>query len=1087
MTGRDVRTVILRPPGLVSYVVAVVLIWALLLGGGVPTAVAQTAASIFGTVTDDSGAVVSGAKILATNTLTNEVRNTTTNEVGNYTFPELPVGVYRILVEREGFKSAVREGIELSLNRNARVSVQLSLGSVTERISVTGDAPLVETSTNEMGGLVDQKRVADLPLNGRNTQSLVSLIPGMENLQTGNSQGFQENKVVANGQRAEDSSFLLDGGDNTSPLRNYGNDVPNPDAIQEFRVITNNYSAEYGRTVGAVVNIVTKSGTNQFGGTLFEFLRNRSFNARNFFQAATTPLVQNQFGGTFGGPVIKNKTFFFASVEAFRRRTSAFNNSALVPTVAQRAGDFSANVDRNGKLIVIKDPLTGQAFPNNTIPTNRLSPVAQNYLKLAVGSLQPIPLPNAPQFGPNALTQQVAAPTDNKRYLFKGDHLFSEKHKLTGSYFWSNIADGARFLTATDFIRRTILSGQQNLNLHEYWIISPTKLNNFGLTYGRTSGNRYVTPDTVSWADLGSKFAPLAVGPQQPPEAIISGYLSAGSPIGGPKTSDSYDATDTFSWTTGRHDLKFGAQAGLRKLMDVSAGANMGGKFDFNGVNTGDALGDFMLGLSDSLSSGAQQYKSSNQWYVYGFAQDKFRVTSKLALSLGVRYEVNTVPVHPLDQLIAWRPGRQSSCVPQAPSGILFPCDSGIPRGGIPNDLNNFAPRFGIVYDLFGDGKTVIRAGYGISYAVTILNATQDPQTSSPWGLSMTILNTTLEDPFKPIGGNPFPFLTDPAHLKFTTGAEYLFDSPNKRTGYVQQYNFSFQRQIGKDWSLEAAYVGNVGRKLLGGSDINSPMASSNATSKNIDQRRPLYPTFLTMTMTDTMINSSYNALQARVEKRFSRGFTLLASYTLGKWTDTGSWYKGPSWVDPRNRWLDKGLGDQDRRQMLVLSSVWQLPFYSKAAGLRRQVLGGWSINTIATFYAGQPVAVVSGKDNDLGIGIDHPDVVGAWKLDPSRSRQEVIQQWFSPSAFRQNQSGQLGNLGRNVVIGPGFKGVDLALSKAIRISERKQIQLRCDAFNAFNWVNLGQPTGSLASVNFGRILSANDPRIFQLGLKFMF
>ena len=337
--------------------------WVCLFFSLLAPAAAQTTASIYGTVTDESGAVVAGATIQAINTLTNELRRTAANEVGSYNSPDLPLGVYRIRVENQGFKAAIREGIGLSLNRNARVDIRLAVGALTERVNVVGDAPLVETTTNEMGGLVDRRRVVDLPLSGRNTLGLINLVPGAQKLETGNAQGFVENKANINGQRMEDSNWLLDGGDNTSPLRNYGNDVPNPDAIQEFRVISNNYGAEYGRSAGAVVNVITKSGSNELHGSAFEFLRNRALNARNFFQLTTLPLVQNQFGGTVGGPVVKNKTFFFATYQAYRQRTTDFRNSALVPTAAERAGDFSRSVDRAGKLITIKDPNTGQVFP----------------------------------------------------------------------------------------------------------------------------------------------------------------------------------------------------------------------------------------------------------------------------------------------------------------------------------------------------------------------------------------------------------------------------------------------------------------------------------------------------------------------------------------------------------------------------------------------------------------------------------------------------------------------------------------------------------------------------------------------------
>jgi hypothetical protein len=653
--------------------------WALVFAGGATIAGAQTTASIFGTVTDESGATVVGANIQATNTLTNELRRTVTNEVGEYNFPDLAVGLYKVRVENRGFKTAIHEGIELSLNRNARVDVQLSVGQLAEQVRVTADAPLVETTTNEMGALVDQKRIVDLPLNGRNTLSLISLVPGAENLVTGNAQGFQENKVNINGVRQEDSTWLLDGGRNMSPLRNYGNDVPNPDAVQEFRVITNNYEAQYGNVEGAVVNVVTKSGTNEFHGSLFEFLRNRSLNARNFFQATTTALVQNQFGGAFGGPVIKNKTFFFGSVQAYRQATAAFQNSALAPTAAERAGDFSVLTGKTGALTVITDPLTGQPFPGNIIPTSRLSPIAENYLKLA------IPLPNSPALGPNGLQQIGGTPTDYAQYLAKVDHIFSERHKLTGGYFLDDHSQAQRFLNSVDWIRRTLGDRDQNVNVHEYWIISPTKVNQFGFSYTRSAANRHVTPDNVSMNDLGSNFAPLPQGPEMPPEVTVSGYLSVGSPIGGPKTADRYGVSDVLNWAKGRHDLMFGVETGLQKLMDWTVSGAEGGSWLFDGTFTGNSMSDLMLGDVKSLSVAGEEYKSSNSRFFFGFAQDKMRATNKLALTVGIRYELTTAPVSPTNELVTYRPGQQSTCVPQAPIGLVFPCDAGISRATYPD------------------------------------------------------------------------------------------------------------------------------------------------------------------------------------------------------------------------------------------------------------------------------------------------------------------------------------------------------------------------------------------------------------------
>jgi Carboxypeptidase regulatory-like domain/TonB-dependent Receptor Plug Domain len=1055
----------------------------LLLICGAVEALSQTTASIFGTVTDNSGAVVVAARIEATNIRTNEVRTTVTGGEGSYNLPELPVGLYRMRIECQGFKTENRDGIELSLNRNAMVNVQLAVGAVSEQVNVTGDAPLVEATTSEMGNVVDQKRVVDLPLNGRNTLSLVSLVPGAGALTTSNSQGFSTNTASINGQRPEDSNWLLDGGDNTSPLRNYGNNVPNPDAVQEFRVITSNYDAQYGRSVGGVINVITKSGSNEFHGSLFEFLRNRSLNARNFFQATTTPLVQNQFGGSFGGPIVRNKTFFFFSPQWYRQRTAAFQNSALVPTVAERNGDFS-NV-----RTTIKEPPTGQPFPNNIIPSSRVSPIAQAYLNLA------IPLPNAPQLGPNALVQSASQPSDETQYLFKVDQIFSEKHKLSASLFLDNNSQYQQFLNSVDWIKRKIEDNSQAASLNEYWVISPTMLNHFALTFTRSAANRLVTPDNVSMNDLGSKFSPLPQGPQLPPEIAVSGYLNVGSPIGGPKTADNYAANESFSWTRGRHEITFGGDAGVRKLMDWTASSNEGGLFQFDGSATGNPLADLMIGSVYSLNVVAQQYKTDSQWFFYGYAQDKIRVNKRLFLTLGMRYESNAPPVSPTNALVTYRPGMQSTCVPQAPIGLVFPCDPGISRATFNPDLNNWAPRVGIAYDVFGDGKTIVRTGYGIFYAFALFNSLQDPQTSTPFSFNETIYNTTLANPYGPAGGSPFPFLVNSQNLKFPTPIAYGYNGtagyvdPNLRNGYVQQYNFTIQHQFGKDWLAEVAYVGNASRKLTGSRDTDAPIPSAAASIANLNQRRPLYPAFTQVSETSGFVNASYNALQARIEKRFSHGFTLLGSYTMSKSVDDDSTFGSDShWADQNDIRLDYATGDYNQHQQFVVSGAWELPFFRNSKGISHQALGGWSANVIGSFYTGLPVNLLTGTDNNFdGVNSDRPNVVGPWQLGTSRPRAQLIQAWFNVRAFQPNLPGQLGDVGRNVLAGPGTKNLDLDFSKNIPITEHRQLQFRCDMFNAANWVNLGSPVATLNSPNFGKIQTAGNPRIFQLALKFLF
>ena len=1058
----------------------------------------QTTSSIYGTVIDPQQGILPGASVTATNTLTNESRTVVTNDIGNYNFLHLAVGVYQVKVELTGFKGAIRDGIELSLNRNAKVDFKLEIGEIAETVSVHGDAPLVEATTNEMSTLVDKQRIVELPLNGRNTLSLVSLIPGAQQLSSRSEQGFNVNSVAFNGVRPELSGWLLDGGDNTQSLRNYGSPVPNPDSIQEFRVVSNNYSAEYGRSAGAVVNVLTRSGTNKLHGSVFEFLRNDSLNADDYFLGAPTKLNQHQFGGTVGGPVVRDKTFFFASYQGFRRTRETFSNSALVPTQLERNGDFSQSVFQD-KPVSITDPLTGQPFTGQTIPQSRISPIATKFLDMIV------PLPNNPTAGPNAYAATMPLSDPGNEFLGKIDHIFNDSHKLSGSYFFNDtvVMDGR---SPIPWLFRENTTRQQNLNIHEYWTIRPTLLNHLRLSYSRNGGARALNAEPfVTASDLGINYGNLPSGPVVPPDFRLAGYFAAASAAGGPKTSNHYTVAEGMDWISGRHSFKFGGEVWLRRLFDVTQDGRNGGDFRFGGStsSTGNSVADLLLGyVSDRLRWRESSYKSNNQWSYYWFIQDNIRVSNRLSLSLGLRHEIDMYPVHPLDQITAYVPGMQSTCVPQAPTGIVFPCDPGIPRAGLNNDYNNLAPRIGIAYDLNGDGKTVLRGGYGMTYAFQIFNVLQGGQINIPWGVLNEQRNRggakkpatiPLADPWSGVPtGNPFPVSLDPANLVFPASGAYTSNPLDLPIGYIQQFNLSLQRQFGASTVAEISYVANRGDKLVSSFNINQAVLSPTGTEDDIDARRPLgSEPFTDFNVIKSAISSSYNSFQARLEKRFSRGYTVLGSYTYGKAIDDASWHdNASSWSDPRHPELNRGRADYDQTHIIAASFLWDLPAFSQSRRAVRSVLGGWQVSGVASYYSGNPISITTAEDNNFDgeTGNDRPNLIGSWKkpsITPEQAK--AGETWFNVEAFADNGVGEIGTLGRNPFSGPSFKNLDLGLSKKFAITEAQAFSFRLETFNVFNVVNFSSPTAELSDGNFGKITNAAPARLFQLGMKYEF
>lgn len=1070
-------------------------------------AVAQiTTATIVGTVTDPSGAILPGAQVTARNSDTGLTRTVTSGEEGTYRIEFLPVGNYVLEVTANGLKKTTRSGIVLQVNDSVRVDVALAVGQVSETVTISEAPPAINTTSAEIGRTIQSAEITNLPLVERNVYALLDLTPGVQSNNNGvaaastgtNSLilGFPEQRTLINGGTDGGTgsvNYYLDGGSNMTNLRNTGNVLPNPDAIQEFRVQTNSYNAEYGRFANGIINVLTKSGTNRFRGSVFEYVRNTVFNANDYAsQLARSPFHRNQFGGALGGPIKRDKTFFFASYSGLRQTTSTFLNNAIVPTALERLGDFTASGTRP------TDPATGATFVCNgvtgVICANRIDPVAARIVK------DYIPLSN---IAGSRWQGNVPSPFNTNEYLGKIDHQLNEAHRLTFNYFTTAGTNRVRAGGGNlPWAYQEFKWRQHNVNLSDVWVISPSKINQAWITYTRNFGGRLNLPAT-SLGDLGSSFA--IQGAPSLPQISVAGFFTLSNSIGGPVAGTNfYSIRDVFSWNRGNHSIKLGGELSLNKDIQDTL-LNNYGVFTFNNGATRNAFADFLLGIPSAVTQDAPVTGLTNTWYTALFLQDDFRVNSRLTLNLGLRWDIQTPPTDPYNRFVNYVPGRKSVVNTIAPTGLLFFGDEGVERGGIPVSYKHVSPRIGFAWDPLGDGKNSLRGGFGIFYGSISGNEWNTMTNTQPFSTRLTFTNinqrtnaqgvplgASLSNPYNAfVGGNPFPY-----RGTFVTGGGATVVASDFDWPRTYQMNLSLQRQITKDLTVGAAYVGTISEKLPFGRDINYPVLNATATSAgaNILSRRP-NPAFGAVIEIDSDQSASYHALQVTSAMRMTKHISFNAFYTFSKTLSSVQLHNNTTQGLAQNYsklFLDKGRADTDQRHVFSMNFNYQPDYYHGKNVILSNVLNGWSISPIIKLRSGLPFTISNGNvDANLdGVTNDRAQLIGDPHID-----NPTAAQWFNTAAFVQNKvvTGVAtdGNSPRNLLDGPGYRVVDLALSRDFRLSERFKLRFRAEGTNAFNMVSLGQPGAAVptgaTSTTFGVITSANAMRRLQFGLRLTF
>jgi hypothetical protein len=1061
--------------------------------------------NIAGVVTDATGAVVPGAAVTVTHTGTNAQYTGSATTLGTFNIRSLPVGTYNLAVEVAGFKKYEATEIRTQVNETARVDVVLEIGQVAESIEVLANVVNVDTEGATLKTVIDQRRVEGLPLNGRDPVQLMMLVAGVQPYSgSGLTSGTtypNAREVTVNGNRGNTTNYILDGGQNNDHYSNAPNPMPNPDALQEFSVQTNNFSAEFGRNSGGIVNAVTKSGTNELHGSAFEYLRHHSLNAAAFF-APSDPddptkklddgLKRNQFGATLGGPVVlpgyngRDKTFFFFSYQGTRIRRRPSSDTVNTMTVAERNGDFSA-LSRP-----LLDPFGGGQFANNQVPRNMFSPVTSQFIENYLPT---------PAVGERRVTVTQVENYDDNQYVAKGDHYIGDKDRLTVRGSWSR-AHTPGFLNPHNFYERTAINDWRNTSVvvNNTYTIGPTLLNQTVFSYNNTEGPMSQVYPEKNWRDLGVDMT----------LDEYTQYHMSFQTINGPNTEDTnnfardeWQIGNAVRWTAGLHQITFGGEYGYG-IGDIVNNYRAQGQWSWQHTSgfTGYDVADFLVGKFDRLRQGLGEFKETRFHIFNLFLNDSMKLTRRFTLDLGVRWEPFFPYTDKLGKLSTWAPGEQSTRFVNAPAGVLYPGDSGVPEGGYPVVWGNFGPRTGFAWDVFGDGRTSLRGGYGIFFDRSNTISTNSQANQGPFGTVIDQYGSAANSMSKPWadfpGGNPFTLvgfdaqgtdvLDPPSDVTFVLPHTAFVYARDMRNAYVQSWNLTLERQIPGDWIVRASYAGSKGTALVSGRDINAPFPDATATTATTNIRRPLYPQYGAVSLIEPAGLSIYHSLQMTAERRFASGFSLLTNYTFGKAIDNnqGSANKatGSTVTNPLNQRFDRAPADFDITHVFNMSGIWQLPGQYENS-FARGVLGGWTLTGILALNSGFPFTVSSGQDNArTGQGGQRAEMIGNPDLGDDRPRGQVVAEYLSRAAFKVNTLGTYGTLGRNTFRGPGQVNVDLGVHKNFPIGERLSAQFRFEAFNLINRVNLNNPTSSVTSSNFMRITGAGDPRILQFALR---